>query len=91
MKRALYIIAFTVAGILLQFLAHMMLERWYILKLVNDFATYGFGLSWRAWFIMHHIAAVVFFIAGAAFGFWQGRYWWPRLYDERGVKRIRKV
>ncbi|MEK7519818.1 MAG: hypothetical protein AAB581_01045 [Patescibacteria group bacterium] len=90
MKRTIYITAFTVLGILLQFLAHALVERWYIIKLVKDYETYGLGLSWDQWFLVHHIAAVVLFIAGAAFGFWQGRFWWPRLYDESGVKRWKR-
>ncbi|MEK7556430.1 MAG: hypothetical protein AAB538_00450 [Patescibacteria group bacterium] len=87
MKRAVYTIAFTVLGILLQFLAHAVAERWYIMKLVKDFETYGLGLSWDQWFLVHHVSAAVLLIAGAAFGFWQGRFWWPRLYDEQGNKR----
>lgn len=87
MKRVVYIIAFTVLGILLQFLAHAVVERWYIAKLVNDFDAYGLGLSWKQWFLAHHIVSVALFIAGAGLGFWQGLYWWPKLYDEHGVKR----
>ncbi len=90
MKRIIYIAAFTVLGILLQFLAHAFFERWYIIKLVKDFETYGFGLSWDQWFLVHYVAAAILFIAGATFGFWQGRYWYPKLYDEQGARRLKK-
>lgn len=90
MKRAIYIIAFTVVGILLQFLLHALVERWYVIKLVFQFDTYGFGLTWDEWFLVHHVTAVLLFIGGTALGFWQGRYWWPKLYDEQGNKRWKR-
>lgn len=90
MKRIIYITAFTGAGILLQFLVHVLVERWYIIKLVKQFDTYSLGLTWDEWFLIHHVLAVILFVAGAAFGLWQGRYWWPKLYDERGNKRWKR-
>jgi len=83
MKKTIYIILFTFLGILLQFLIHAGIEVWYIGLLISDFPKYGFGLSWPQWFIIHHIATVVLLVAGALFGFWQGKYWWQRIYEKR--------
>jgi hypothetical protein len=81
MKKIIYITLFTFLGILLQFLIHALVETWYIKILVNDFPRYSLGLSWSHWFLIHHIATVVLFAAGALFGFWQGKFWWRRLYE----------
>lgn len=83
MKRNFYIFSFTALGILLQFLIHALVEIWYINLLLNNFPRYGFGLSWNQWVLIHHALSAVLFIAGATFGFQQGKYWWHRLYPVR--------
>ena len=89
MKKAFYIAMFTFLGFLLQLFVHAVVERWYISLLVGDFATYGFGLSWEQWFSIHYAATVILAAAGIAFGFWQGIYWWKRIYvlDRFGVHK----
>lgn len=79
----LYITAFTILGILLQFLVHAGIEIWYIGLLVTDFATYSLGFTWVQWVMIHDVATVVLCIAGAVFGYWQGGYWWKRIYGNR--------
>jgi hypothetical protein len=81
MKKVIYIVLFTLVGIILQFLVHGILEMWYINLLLSDFGAWGFGLSWEAWVLIHNIGAVIMFIAGAFFGFSQGKYWWTRIYS----------
>lgn len=81
-KRTIYISAFTVLGVLLQFMVHALIEIWYIGLLVDDFATFGLGLSWNAWFRIHAIGTVVLIVLGIMFGYWQGKYWWPRIYEK---------
>ena len=88
MKRTIYISAFTFLGFLLQFLVHAWVEIWYIGLLINNFSTYGFGLAWRQWFLIHHILTVLLLIGGLAFGYLQGRYWWKQIYV---LKRWKKV
>lgn len=80
MKKTVYIILFILLGVELQFLIHAFTEMWYINLLLRDFPTYGLGFTWRQWFIIHHIASTILLIAGAALGFWQGNYWWRRIY-----------
>jgi len=83
MKKKIYISAFILLGILLQFLLHALLEVWYIGLLLQDFGKYGFGLGWDAWLMIHHIGAATLFISGVLFGFLQGRYWWQKVYESR--------
>ena len=82
MKQIIYIAAFAFLGVLLQFLAHALIEIWYIGLLLRDFPRYGLGFSWEKWVLIHDVGTVIFFVAGAAFGFWQGRYWWQKIYVE---------
>lgn len=89
MKRTIYIISFTVLGVLVQFLAHALLELWYIALLTADFARYGFGLSWDAWFLIHHIATAVLLVGGLFGGYFSGRYWWRIIYIEKKYGKCR--
>lgn len=82
MKKLIYIIAFTFLGILLQLLIHVWVETWYIDLLISDFPKYSLGLSWSQWFMVHHIGTIILFIGGAVFGFWQGKFWWSKIYEK---------
>ena len=83
MKKIIYLISFTALGILLQAIIHGLVETWYIGLLISDFPKYGLGLSWFQWFLIHHIGTVILFFAGALFGFWQGKFWWQRIYERK--------
>jgi len=87
MKRKFYIAAFIFLGILLQFLVHAGIEIWYINLLLTDFQKYGFGLSWESWEMIHHGLLLVLLFCGGIFGFWQGKYWWKRIYVDRIFKK----
>ena len=87
MKKRIYIILFTLLGLEIQFLVHAWIEIWYIDLLLRDFEKYSFGLSWRQWFLIHHVASAILLIAGIALGFWQGKYWWRRIYEKNNLKR----
>ena len=87
MKKIIYIITFTILGIELQFLIHAFTEIWYINLLLRDFSIYGLGFTWRQWFLIHHVASAILLIAGIALGFWQGKYWWRRIYEKNNLKR----
>ncbi|MFA4937492.1 MAG: hypothetical protein WC575_04400 [Patescibacteria group bacterium] len=90
MKKFFYIAAFTVLGLLSQFLVHALVEIWYINLLLNDFVRYGFGWSWDTWYGIHTVGTWILVLLGTAFGYWQGRYWWVRLYDEQGKLKYLK-
>jgi hypothetical protein len=85
MKKNIYIVSFIFFGIVLQFLIHGIVERWYISLLVNDFQMYAMGLTWQQWFMVHHIGTGILIIAGFFFGLWQGKYWWKRIYEKSKV------
>ena len=87
MKRTFYIAAFTLLGVLLQFLLHALVEIWYIDLLLRDYPAYGFGLSWRQWVLIHDVGTVVLFLAGAWLGFRQGQHWWRKIYVEHALWR----
>jgi hypothetical protein len=63
---------------------------WYINLLVSDFSKYGLGFSWDQWFRIHYIGTVILFIAGVLFGFWQGKFWWRRIYEKKRIKKKNK-
>jgi hypothetical protein len=79
--RYIYVTAFTILGIFLQFLIHAGIEIWYIRLLVSDFAKYGLGFTWAQWIMIHDIGNIILFIAGAVCGCLQGKYWWKRIYE----------
>ncbi len=90
MKRVFYIASFTLLGLLLQFIAHALIEMWYIGMLLSDFPKYGLGLSWNTWVLMHNILSVIFFIAGSWIGYKEGVYWWRKIYIEKALERWRE-
>ena len=83
MKKTIYIILFTFLGILVQFVIHALIEVWYINLLIRDFPKYSLGFTWYQWFTIHHVGSIILFVAGALIGFWQGRFWWRRIYEKK--------
>lgn len=88
MKKAFYIVAFVFLGFLLQLLLHGIIEQIYIKLLISDFIKFGFGLNWGNWYLIHRVFTVVLLVGGLAFGYCQGKYWWPRLYAPDGKRKI---
>ena len=86
MKKVVYIISFTFLGFLLQILVHAGIEIGYIRLLEIDFNKYTFGLSWEELLLAPSIGGIVLVLAVGIFGFWQGTYWWRRLYVNRKIK-----
>lgn len=82
-KRVIYIAAFIVLGILLQQLVHAGVEIVVINLLVTDFERYGLGLSWNAWYLIHSVVGIGLLLGGIVFGWWQGVYWWRKIYIEK--------
>ncbi len=83
MKRTIYLIAFTIFGVLLQFLAHALLEMGVISLLLRDFNRYGLGLTWAQWFAVHQTLSFAFLIVGIAYGYRAGLYWWNAIYVQK--------
>lgn len=82
LKKLIYLIAFTLLGLLIGFLLHAALEIWYIGLLLGNFPRYGFGLTWSQWELIHIFWTLLTLAGGALVGFLQGRYWWKRIYAQ---------
>lgn len=87
MKKKIYILAFTVFGLLAQFLLHAIIEVAYINLLEVDWLKYSLGLTWSQLILAHNIMAIVLSILGLIFGYIQGKYWWQILYVEKKIKK----
>ena len=83
MKRFVYILSFTLLGILLQFVVHGAFELPVIYFLKKDFARYGLGFSWSDWFLAHHIFTVVLFVLGIGLGLFAGFRFWKIVYGRK--------
>jgi len=83
-----YVVAFTVFGILVSFILHAMLEVWYIDLLREDYPTFSFGWSWGTWYTIHHVGTVLLLLLGVLSGYVQGRYWWRVLYLEGRYPKV---
>ena len=73
MKRVFYIFSFTLLGVLVQFMAHALLEIWYLNR----------HTPFDGWYMFHSIASVVLFVLGAGLGFWAGVHFWRVIYIEK--------
>lgn len=83
MKKHFYIVCFTLLGVLLSFLVHAGIEIPAINLLISDFDRWSLGFSWNDWYTIHAVLSAVLLLAGAAFGFYQGMYWWRKLYEHQ--------
>lgn len=82
-KKYFYILIATLGGALLGFLAHALLELWYIPKLVTNYDTFGFALNWTTWFKIHELLVISLTTAGGLAGVYKGRRWWQYIYVEK--------
>lgn len=89
MKKTIYIILFTLLGILLQFLVHALIEIPYLGLLNRDFDRYSLGFTWPELLTIHAVLTIILILAGAAFGFFAGKFFWQKIYVEH-VRSWRK-
>lgn len=82
MKKLVYIVAFAGLGFLVQLLVHVGVEMLVIYLLTKDFATYGLGLSWDTWFMIHAAGGTLLALIGVIVGVQQGFYWYRRVYGK---------
>ncbi len=83
LKKIIYIIAFSLLGILMAFLIHAVIEFAVVALLLRNFTKYSLGFSWQQWFTVHQVVTVVLLLAGGLFGLSQGFLWWRILYVEK--------
>ncbi len=82
MKKTIYLVMFVVLGVLIAFLAYAMIEVWYIDLLIKDFQKYSLGFSWNHWFLINRLLALIFFTGGIFAGYYQGIFWWKKIYEK---------
>lgn len=87
MKRAFYIFSFTILGVLLQFLAHALLEMAVLSLLLDDFERYNLDLSWSQWYAVHRMLSLLLLMLGIIFGYRWGVFWWQVIYVEQRYKK----
>ena len=78
-KKIIYIISWMVLGILLSFLIHAFIE----FKYLSWAGENNRVIIWYGGCALHPVLRVGLFITGVLFGFWQGKFWWQKIYIER--------
>lgn len=78
-KKAVYLIAATILGLLLSFLVHALIEINYLKVAADQNIVIAFsgGCALPSWL------NISLWILGALGGFFLGRFWWRKLYVER--------
>lgn len=93
-KRKIYISLFVVLGLLAGLVVHGLIELWYIHLLTTDFKKFSLGFSWADWFMIHKLWSVITLLGGIVAGYYQGRYWWEIVYEQRTLdpffRKVRK-
>lgn len=75
-KKIIYIISWMVLGILLSFLIHAFIE----FKYLSWAGENNRVIIWYGGCALHPVLRVGLFITGVLFGFWQGKFWWQKIY-----------
>jgi hypothetical protein len=78
-KKIIYLISWVVLGVLLSFLAHAFIEFKYLSWADENNRV----VVWYGGCALHPVLRVGLFMAGVLFGFWQGKFWWQKIYIER--------
>jgi hypothetical protein len=79
LKKTVYLVASTILGVLLSFLAHALIEIKYLHWLENQSkaVTFYHGCAFLP------VIQIAFVALGAVGGFFLGRFWWRKIYIER--------
>lgn len=81
LKQIIYIFLFTLFGAMLGFFLHMVLEILYInIFLLGNFKIVNFSLKWQNIILVHTIFTTSLVFVLGILGFYQGKYWWRKLY-----------
>ncbi len=79
-KRVIYITAFTILGLMLGFVAHLLVELAVFTAIDRNWHYITLGLTRSDWIDVRYIAFGLWLAFGLIFGFRQGIYWWDYLY-----------
>jgi hypothetical protein len=78
-KKAVYLFATTIMGILLSFVIHAFIEINYLSWVENQ----GYAPVFYGHCALHPALQAGLLILGAVGGFFLGRFWWRKIYIER--------
>lgn len=78
-KKASYLVASTVLGMLLSFIVHTIVEITYL----RYFLSQGWGVNFYGSCALYPAIQIGLWVAGALGGFLLGRFWWRLVYVER--------
>lgn len=96
-KRVIYITVFTVFGILIGFVLHMLLELIIMTAVERKWHILTAGMTAGEWEAIRYGVFLFWMCMGTLFGYVQGKYWWDYLYghdvvvEPRTAKRKRAV
>ncbi len=79
-KRNVYVILFTIFGVLLGIFVAGMAQVIYLKLLLRDFVTYSFDLSWEELDQFGQVVGTVLVVACGLWGWASGKYWWKQIY-----------
>jgi uncharacterized membrane protein YgaE (UPF0421/DUF939 family) len=79
LKKAVYLVAATILGVLLSFLIHALIEINYLHWMANQdiIVSLSGGCALTPWL------QIILWILGAVGGFFLGRFWWRKIYVEK--------
>ena len=80
-KKQIYIFLTILLGILLSTIVHAVFEMGFIFWYIANPEKYSLGLSWNQLLWLHAIYTVVFFLLGAIGGYFLGKKWWNKIYE----------
>jgi len=83
-KKTIYFVAVAFFGMLLSFIAHGLIEIWYLNRAIEK----GSPVTWTSYFRLGSCALPVYlqyglFLAGLIGGLLLGRYWWHKIYEKK--------
>lgn len=79
LKKAVYLFATTILGVLLSFLAHAFIEINYL----RTMASQGSAVTFYGSCALPPAFQIGLLVLGVVGGFFLGRYWWRKIYIER--------
>ncbi len=83
-KHTIYLIASTILGILLSFIAHAIIEISYInYALTRGIIIVNHGVFGHAYCALPAWLQIGLLLLGIIGGFWLGQFWWRKIYIEK--------
>lgn len=82
MKRIIYIISFSIFGLLVATLLHAGIEFWALAFIFGNPEQFATSVWWTEWTLIHGTVSLVLWGVGLLGGLWAGFTFWRILYVE---------